>query len=158
MNQRDLAWLMEFARKKTDELIAAIEKEPDPQKMLGWRPGPGRAHIAWQLMHVGATDDRHLNFRMTDGKIVREDYVKRFGGGSTVDDDIPPLAEIRRYLSERRAAILAHLAALPDAALTTKPKPDAMWAYDEWYRLLAWHEGHHHGQAHLTLNLYKAAK
>jgi hypothetical protein len=23
--------------------------------------------------------------------------------------------------------------------------------------VLAWHEGHHQGQAHLTLNLYKAA-
>ena len=24
-------------------------------------------------------------------------------------------------------------------------------------KVLAWHEGHHQGQAHLTLNLYKAA-
>ncbi len=109
MNKRDLAGLMQFAREKTDGLIAAIGKLPDPQQALAYRPGPGRAHLAWQLMHLAATDDRHVNIRMTDGKLAREDYVQRFAGGSTPDDNIPTLAEIRSYLDERRAALLAHL-------------------------------------------------
>lgn len=156
MNKRDLAGLMEFARKKTDELIATIGNLPDPQKALAARPAAGRAHIAWQLMHIGATDDRHINVRMGEGKIAREDYVQRFAGGSTPDENIPTLAEIRAYLDDRRKALLAKLDSIPEAALGTKPKPDAPWNYEDWLRLLAWHEAHHQGQAHLTLNIFKA--
>ena len=31
------------------------------------------------------------------------------------------------------------------------------WTLQQVIELIAWHEGHHHGQAHLTLNLFKAA-
>jgi hypothetical protein len=31
------------------------------------------------------------------------------------------------------------------------------WAWGEWFVVLAWHEGDHHGQAHLTYNLYREA-
>lgn len=157
MNAADLEAILTFNRRKTLELLDAIAKRPDPEKLLGWRPGPGRAHIAWQLMHVAATDDRHLNVRMKPGEPREPEYVRRFAGGSTPDDNIPTLAEIRRYLTERRDALIGHLRTLDDRVLATKPTPEAPWAYVEWFQVLSWHEAHHQGQAHITVNLYRAA-
>lgn len=157
MTPDDLAGMMRFVRVRTTGLLDAVAALPDPAKALGWRPGPGRAHVAWQLMHLAATDDRHLNVRMKGGTAAEPEYVRRFAGGSTPDDDVPPVAEVRRYLDERRAALLAHLATLSAADLLAKPTPEAPWPYGEWFQVLIWHEAHHHGQAHLTLNLHKAA-
>lgn len=158
MTPADLATFLEFVRKKTNGLLDAIAALPDPARVLGWRPGPGRAHIAWQLMHVAATDDRHLNVRMKGGTPTDPELVRRFAGGSTPDDDIPSVAEIARYMQESRAALLAHLRSLSDTDLDTKPMPDSQWPYSEWFQVLAWHEAHHHGQAHLTLNLYRTSQ
>ena len=157
MTQTDLVQLLEQSRRKTNELVEAIAKSTDPAAVLGWRPGPGRAHIAWQLMHIAATDDRHLNTRMRPGEAAAPQFVQRFAGGSTPDDDVPSLDVIRGYLNERRQAMLDQLRSLRDADLPTKANPQAQWTYEEWFRVLAWHEAHHHGQAHLTYNLYRAA-
>jgi uncharacterized damage-inducible protein DinB len=157
MNQTDLVQILELSRKRTNGLIEAIAARPDAPRVLGWRPGAGRAPVAWQFMHIAATDDRHLNTRMRGGEPASADFVRRFAGGSTPDDDIPSLDVIRTYLTERRQAMLDHLRTLSDAALVTKPNPEAQWVYEEWFRVLAWHEAHHHGQAHLSYNLYRAA-
>jgi len=157
MNASDLETILAFNRRKTLELLDAVGKHADPEKLLGWRPGPGRAHIAWQLMHVAATDDRHLKVRMTGGQPREPEYVRRFAGGSIPDDTTPSLDEVRRYLTERRQDLLVHLRTLDDRVLATKPTPEAPWAYIEWFQVLAWHEAHHQGQAHLTVNLYRAA-
>lgn len=157
MNARDLQEMLELPRRKTLELLDAVAALPDPAAVLGWRPGPGRAHLAWQLMHVAATDDRHLHVRMKGGEPQEADLVRRFAGGSVPDDDIPPLSEIRRYLSKRRQELLDHLRGLADADLATRPNAQVQWTYKEWIQVLAWHEAHHHGQAHLTYNLYRAA-
>ena len=149
--------MLAFCRKKTLDLLWTIAAMPDPASVLGWRPGPGRAHIAWQLMHIGATDDRHLNVRMRGGSPAEPELVRRFAGGSTPDDDIPSVDAIRTYLDNRRSLMIEHLRTLSDADMQTKPNEQAPWIYQEWFELLAWHEGHHQGQAHLTLNLYKAA-
>lgn len=156
MTRSDLLEFMEFARKKTMELLDTIAKQPEPAKILGWRPAPGRAHIAWQLMHVAATDDRHLYVRMRGGEPKEPDYVRRFAGGSVPDDQPTSLDEIRRYLDDRRRDLLDHLRRLSDSDLANKPNPQAQWNYHEWFKVLAWHEAHHQGQAHLTLNLYRA--
>ena len=148
---------LEFTRKKTLDTLDAIAKRPDAQAVLGWRPGPGRAHIAWQLMHIAATDDRHLTVRMKSGEVAEPENVKRFAGGSTPDDSVPTVEEIRRYLTERRAAMLEHLASITDADLPKKPNDAAPWTYETWFQVLTWHEAHHQGQAHLTVNLYKTA-
>ncbi len=157
MNAADLPVLMELPRKKTLEILDAIARRPDAAAVLAWRPGPGRAHIAWQLMHVAATDDRHLYVRMKGGEPREPDLVRRFAGGSIPDDAVPTVDDIRRYLTERRTEMVAHLRMLEDSQLTTRPRPEAPWNYLEWVQVLAWHEGHHQGQAHLTLNLYRAA-
>ncbi|MCI0381371.1 MAG: DinB family protein, partial [Gemmataceae bacterium] len=136
---------MDFSRQKTLGLVDTLAKLENVQQVLGWRPGPGRAHLAWQLMHIAATDDRHVHVRMTGGQLQNPEYVRRFAGGSTPDDDIPKLAEIRRYLDEQRKEVLAHLSKLPESALTTKPNEQAPWTYQEWMKVLAWHEAHHQG-------------
>jgi hypothetical protein len=159
MTKADLVTWLEFARKRTLGLLDAISKRSDAAAVLAWRPGPGRAHLGWQLMHLGATDDRHLFVRMSrkPGEPSNPEYVRRFAGGSTPDDNVPSLEEIRRYLGERRQAVLDHFRGLTDSQLGEKPNDQAPWTYQEWGQVLAWHEAHHQGQAHLTFNLYKAA-
>lgn len=155
MNKNDLQEILDFARRKTLDLLDAIAQRPDPKAVLGWRPGPGRAHIAWQLMHIAATDDRHLYVRMKGGEPSHADFVRRFAGGSVPDDDVPSIATIRHYLTEKRQELLAHLHSLAESDLDNKPNEQAPWVYREWFKVLAWHEAHHQGQAHLTLNLYR---
>jgi hypothetical protein len=157
MTFADLLDFLDFSRQKTIGLLDTLAKLPNPQAALGWRPGPGRAHIAWQLMHIAATDDRHVHVRMKGGEPQEAEYVRRFAGGSTPDEDIPSLDEIRRYLIAQRSELLSHIKGLPESALPTKPNDQAPWTYHEWLKVLAWHEAHHQGQAHLNLNLYKTA-
>ena len=156
MTTADLVQMMNFARKRTLDLFDTLAKMPNHAAVLAWRPGPGRAHIGWQLMHLGATDDRHLNVRMKSGEPKEPEYVRRFAGGSTPDDNVPTLDEIRRYVTERRQALLEHLQTIDNSQLATKPNEQAPWTYEEWCHVLSWHEAHHHGQAHVTLNLFKA--
>jgi uncharacterized damage-inducible protein DinB len=153
----DMIGFLDFSRQKTVALLDTLAKEPNAQAILAWRPGPGRAHLAWQLMHIAATDDRHVHARMEGGQPQNAEYVRRFAGGSTPDDDVPTLDEIRAYLATQREELLAHLKKVDDAALDRKPNEQAPWTYREWIKVLCWHEAHHQGQAHLTLNLYRAA-
>jgi uncharacterized damage-inducible protein DinB len=157
MTFADLIEFLDYNRSRTLGLLDAIAKDADPQKALGWRPGPGRAHAAWQLMHIAATDDRHVHVRMTGGEPAHPDLVRRFAGGSTPDDQIPTLDEIRTYLTTQRDEMLKHLRGLDHAMLEKKPAETQPWTYRDWIKLLAWHEAHHQGQAHAVYNLYKAA-
>jgi uncharacterized damage-inducible protein DinB len=149
-----------FNRTRTLGILDKIEKEPDPQQILGWRPGPGRAHIAWQLMHVGITEELFATDRLAPPKQPQfTDLIPRFKGGSTPDDNIPAAAEIRRVLNESRAHLLDTLGTLRDEQLGTIPeffKERGLTLYDVMH-IIVWHEPHHQGQAHLTFNLFKAA-
>jgi hypothetical protein len=157
MNAAGLESILNLSRRKTTELLDAIARVAEPTRVLGWRPGPGRAHIAWQLMHVAATEDRHLYVRMRGGEAKEPEFVRRFAGGSVPDDNVPPQEQVRHYVADRRRDLLELLRTLDDSRLATKPTPEAQWTYLEWFQVLAWHEAHHQGQAHLTLNLYRAA-
>lgn len=157
MNAADLEGLLNFSRRKTLELLNAVGELADPADALGWRPGAERAHLAWQFLHLAATDDRHLHVRMTGGEPQEPELVRRFAGGSIPDDQIPPIDTIRTYLTTQRQALLDHLHQLSETDLVNKPHDQAQWTYAEWFQLLAWHEAHHHGQAHLTFNLYRAS-
>jgi uncharacterized damage-inducible protein DinB len=156
MSRAEMRKQLEFVRKKTLDFLETLAKQPDAAKALAWRPGPGRAHIAWQLMHVAATDDRHLNVRIRGGEPADPEFVRRFAGGSTPDDQAPTIEEIRRYLTERRVALLQLLESARDEELARKPYEASPYTLEEWFRVWTWHEAHHQGQAHLTLNLYKA--
>lgn len=156
MDTADLERLLVRSRVKVNELLDSIAKAEDPMTVLAWRPGAGRAHTAWQLMHIAATDDRHLHVRMQGASPAEPLLVSRFAGGSIPDDDIPSLDIIRAYLTARREAMIDHLRKLKPADLDRKPNDSAPWIYRDWFEMLAWHEAHHQGQAHLTLNLYRA--
>jgi hypothetical protein len=154
----------EFNRPRTLGLLDKIEQEKEPQKILGWRPGPGRAHIAWQLMHIGITEELFATERLVVGaKPAFSNLVPRFKGGSTPDDEIPQPALIRRVLTESRAHLLETLGRFSekdlDAPPEAMPEPirQRIRSLRDVLHILAWHEPHHQGQAHITLNLYKAA-
>lgn len=138
----------------------AREKSHDPAKVLAWRPGPGRAHIAWQATHCAATHDKYVNVVLR-GKTPRDaELVTQFGGGSVPSDsNVPPLATIREKLSIALADFKETVASLDAAGLgRLVPGPNnTQRTVAEAIILLTWHEAHHQGQIHLTWNLYKGA-
>ena len=151
---------LEFDRARTLGLLDGIEKEPDPQGVLAWRPGPGRAHIGWQLTHVAVTEEIFATERLAPQKEAHwKELWPRFRGGSTPDDDVPTAATIRSLLAESRQHLLETLRAIGDDRLDEIPEAlrERKLTMRDVFPLLAWHEAHHQGQAHLTLNLYKAA-
>lgn len=149
-----------FNRTRTIELLDRILKEPDPQAVLGWRPGPGRAHIAWQLTHIGVTEELFATERLAPHKTgAFQELWPRFRGGSTPDDEIPSPDLIRRVLEESRAHLSQTVleipeSKLPEVVLTLR---DRQLTFQQVLYILGWHEPHHQGQAHITFNLYKAA-
>jgi uncharacterized damage-inducible protein DinB len=147
-------------RQRTLGLLDAIEALPNPPAVLAWRPGPQRAHIGWQLTHVAITEELFASERLAPHKPGRwTELWPRFRGGSTPDDDVPLSGQIRQLLAESRQRLLETLAEYPDSRL--EEIPAALAARKLTVRdvlcILSWHEAHHHGQAHITLNLYKAA-
>src|SRR5436190_424197 len=90
--------VLDYNRQKTQAFLDGLAKHDNVAQILAWRPGPGRAHIAWQLMHIAATDDRHVHVRMQGGQPQEPELVRRFAGGSTPDEDVPSLDTIRHYL------------------------------------------------------------
>jgi len=152
---------LEFARARTLGLLDGIAKEPDPQAILAWRPGPDRAHIGWQLMHIAVTEEIFATERLAPQK---ETYWKelwpRFRGGSTPDDNLPSVAMIRDVLAGAREHLLGTLRAIGDDRLDEIPEAlrERKLTVRDVFFVLAWHEAHHQGQSHLTWNLYKASR
>jgi uncharacterized damage-inducible protein DinB len=85
--------------------------------------------------------------------------IDRFKGGSTPDDDVPTLAGIRETLEAGREHLFETFGKFSDADLENVPEPlqERGWTLRKTLQIICWHEGHHQGQAHLTLNLYNAA-
>ncbi|MGE3316045.1 MAG: DinB family protein [Planctomycetaceae bacterium] len=151
--------MWEFNRGRTLATLDDIAKQADPQAILGWRPGPGRAHIAWQLMHIGITEELFGTARLRGIEPAFSDLVPRFKGGSTPDDNIPTVAQIREVLETGRKHLKETFASLSDDNLGTIPEAfqERGWTLGTILKIIAWHEAHHQGQAHITLNLWKAA-
>ena len=152
---------LEFARARTLGLLDNIEKEPDPQVILAWRPGPGRAHIGWQLMHIAITEEIFATERLAPEKEANwKEHWPRFRGGSTPDEDVPTVAMIRDVLLGAREHLLGTLRAIGDDRLDEIPEAlrERKLTVRDVFFVLAWHEAHHQGQSHLTMNLYKASR
>ena len=151
--------LLDFNRERTLATLATIEKLADPAKALGWRPGPGRAHIAWQIMHVGITEELFATDRFLGTPPAYADLVPRFKGGSTPDDNIPRLSSIRDVLAQSREHLRKTISQLTEADLAKIPPAlqERGVSIGKALQIIVWHEAHHQGQAHLTLNLFKAA-
>lgn len=149
----------EFNRSRTLDLLDRALKEGDSQAVLGWRPGPGRAHIAWQLTHIGVTEELFATERLAPHKTgAFQELWPRFRGGSVPDDDIPSADLIRKVLDESRKHLSATLNEIDDLRLNEEMirLRDRPFTFQQILYLIGYHEAHHHGQAHITLNLYKA--
>jgi len=152
---------IQFNRTRTLATLERALAEKQLQSVLGWRPGPGRAHVAWQLMHIGITEQLFATERLVPGaKPQFAELVPRFRGGSTPDDDIPTADLIRRVLTESREQLLSTLGRFGDKDLGTIPEGlrERKLTLLDVLHILSWHEAHHQGQAHITLNLWKAAQ
>jgi hypothetical protein len=151
----------EFNRSRTLGLLQKIEEQADPMAALGWRPGPGRAHICWQLMHIAVTEDIFASERLAPERRGRYvDIWPRFRGGSTPDDVIASPAEIRSALETSRAELRPVLLGFNESQLGWIPealKQRGLTLLDVLH-IIGWHEAHHQGQAHLTMNLFLARK
>ncbi len=154
-----LVRMMKFNRTRTLGMLDKIEQSADPLRLLGWRPGPGRAHSAWQLMHIGITEELFASERLWPEKVGQfQDLWPRFRGGSTPDDQIPTPAAIRQVLNESREHLLDTLSRYSDSQLQVIPPSfkERGLTLHELLQVIAFHEAHHHGQTHITLNLYNA--
>ena len=153
--------LWDHNRERTLATLAAIEALPNPQQVLGWRPGAGRAHIAWQLTHIGITEELFATERLANTKPDYADLVPRFKGGSTPDDNIPAASQIREIFTHSREHLKKTVATLTEADLSRVPEfgmlRERNMTIGRALQIINWHEAHHQGQAHITLNLYKAA-
>jgi len=146
-------------RDRTLGLLDKVAQQPNPQQALSWRPAPGRAHIGWQLMHIGITEELFATERLNPQRPgAFTELWPRFRGGSTPEDEAPPVETIRQVLNESRQHLVETLAAYGEERLAEIPP--AMAARKLTVRdilpLIGWHEAHHQGQAHITLNLYLA--
>jgi len=148
-----------FNRGRSLAMLDEISKLPDPQRVLKFRPGPGRAHIAWQLLHVAITEELFATERLCGTPAAFSELIPRFKGGSVPDEDVPDVEFIRRVLNETRDHLLATVTKFTSADLATVPEAfrERGWNVELALLILGWHEAHHQGQAHLTLNLWKAA-
>lgn len=149
---------LRFLRIRTVGLLERIEKEADVRQALGYRPGPGRAPIAWQLMHIGITEEIFATERLAPDKArAMEVLWPRYRGGSTPDDQIPAAEEIREVLNQSRAHLLDTLGRFSDADLGWIPESlkERKLTLLDVLHILGFHEAHHQGQAHLSLNLYQ---
>ncbi len=149
----------EFNRERTLGTLDRARKLADPSAALAWRPGPGRAHVGWQLMHIAVTEEIFATERLAPHKKGEWlDLWPRFRGGSTPDDKVPTAEMIFAVMKESRAHLLATVAEFTEDRLEEMPEAtkDRGWTVRKILDIIAWHEAHHQGQAHLTLNLFEA--
>jgi hypothetical protein len=148
----------QFNRTKTLATLAEFEKQAVPMEALAFRPGVGRAHAAWQFMHVAITEEVFSTSRLLGTEPAFPELVERFRGGSTPDEIIPSIDEIKETLASARGHLLATLGTFSDQDLDMIPAAFAQrgWTFRTVLQVISWHEAHHQGQAHITLNLYKS--
>lgn len=147
----------EFNRGRTLATLERLAKLETPQA-LAWRPGPDRAHVAWQLMHIAITEDIFAAERLPSNQSPTfPDLWPAYRGGSQPAEPVPSLPEIRETLDRSRESLLAALGGLDESDLETIPESlrERGWTIRQVLHIISWHETHHQGQAHLTLNLYE---
>jgi hypothetical protein len=161
MDRDTLLAQLDFTRSRLLATLDSIEKSgQDLNKVMSYRPGPGRAHIGWQFMHCAATHDRYLNANIHKAPPKDEKLVSDFAGGSTPSDqNVPTAALIREKLTETFTPFREFIASMRDEDLAVKfvGRDGKERTLGEAIVLMAWHEAHHQGQIHLTWNIYKAA-
>lgn len=148
----------EMNRIRTLATLDTIAEMDAPQDVLAWRPGPERAHIGWQFMHVAVTEELFATERLLGTVPGMGDLTERFKGGSTPDENVPTMDALHEALATGREHLFATFQQFSDDSLDTVPGPmeERGWTLRKTLQIICWHEAHHQGQAHITLNLYKA--
>jgi hypothetical protein len=151
--------LMEHVRTRTIGTLDEIARISNSAEVLRWQPGPGRAHLGWQLTHIGITEELTATERLSGTPPAFAELVPRFKVGSVPDQDVPDIATIRQILEVSRGHLVETLSKIRDDELETiRPwYKERGWTLRRLMQILVWHESHHQGQAHLTLNLWKGA-
>ncbi len=147
-----------FSRKSTLRLLEEIEKTGRPDEVLRFRAHPKAAPLGWQLMHLAATEDRMANQAFARRPLISTAWTEQFRSGKPAGPQVPPFAEVKRYLTESRAALEKSIREFPLSRLDTKPTPDARFDFRTSLHVLAYHEPHHQGQAHATFNIFRARR
>ena len=149
--------LWDLNRERTNALIGEFRDDPELDELLVWQPDDGRAHIGWQLMHIAVTEAVIAKERITQGGANLGDLAERFGRGSVPDGNVPSLDEIVETLASTRQALVETTRSITDDELQTiRPGLEPRgWTVQKALQIISWHEAHHHGQAHITLNLYR---
>jgi hypothetical protein len=154
--------IWEFSHNRVKSQIEAVRDNADLADFPTWRPGPGRAHAAWQWMHLAVTEEIFAceRFEQAPERAKNREYWDRFRGGSVPGDDPPSLDLILRLLDENHDALRDTLSRLRADELDTRTATvrDRTMTMREWFHILVWHLAHHHGQVHLSLNLFKAQR
>jgi len=148
----------QFNRTKSLATLAEIEKLSESKAALAWRPGLGRAHAAWQFMHVAITEELFATARILGTEPAFGDFIERFRGGSTPDENIPSLEQVRNTLDESRMHLISMASSMNEQDLPRIPPAFEQrgWTIRTAFQVLGWHESHHQGQIHLTMNMLKS--
>lgn len=147
-----------FIRDRTLKILDDIATSDNPEALYWMMPFgiPGRAHIAWQMMHCAATLDRYLNVRILKRSPVDSILVERYAGGSTPDPELKPNPdEIKKTLSITLKPYADFMLGLGEEKLDDIPDESQGRSYRDVLYLLNWHEAHHHGQCQIIWNSFK---
>lgn len=152
--------ILELNRMMTFKLLEEISQLDYPQSALATRPGPGRAHIAWQLMHVGVTEELFASQRLRSTDSSLTEWFPEYQKGGIASDTIPDTDTIRSVLEVSRTNLLDAISQISETDLEQVPDglKERGWTNKMALQIVCWHEPHHQGQAHLTLNSWKSAQ
>jgi hypothetical protein len=160
MDKQTLLAALDLSHTRLLGELATIEQSgQDMTKVLSWRPAPGRAHLGWQFTHCAATHEKFLKTRFVE-QPADEKLLADFAVNSIPSDsNIPPLASIRQLITTKFDALRTWVADQPPQSFSRMISAgiNKQRSVEETILILTWHEAHHHGQIHLTWNLYKAA-
>ncbi|QDV50796.1 DinB family protein [Gimesia fumaroli] len=150
--------LLELNRTMTLKLLDEIQQFDDPQSALAYRPGPQRAHIAWQIMHVAITEELFATDRLRKTTSHLTEWFPVYQKGSIAGEAIPTVETIKSVLSESRTNLLDAISQIDAAEMEQIPAglQERGWTNQMALQIVCWHEPHHQGQAHLLLNSWKA--
>jgi hypothetical protein len=151
---------MEFNRTRTLTTLDDIAKQPNPAAILGWRPGPGRAQIAWQLMHVAVTEELFATERMIEGATAAyPDLVPASKGAARRTTTSPMSARFGRCSTDPGAHLMATLgkdSRTPTCQLSIRSSKIAAGHSPEMLQVLCWHMRAIIRGRRITYNLWKS--
>lgn len=149
--------LLEMNRTMTLKLLDEISQSDAPQSALAHRPGPQRAHIAWQIMHIAITEELFATDRLRKTASNLTEWFPLYQKGSIAGDTIPTVETIESVLAESRTNLLDAISLISESEMEQVPEgfQDRGWTNQMALKIVCWHEPHHQGQAHLLLNSWK---